>query len=310
MSTTASTPTERRLSSDVLIGIPAYNEADTVGDVVRAACDPGADVLVVDDGSDDRTAAVAADAGATVLQHDQNRGYGAALGTLFSAAHDHGADHLVVVDADGQHDPADALDLVATQRATGGDIVIGSRFVEGSETDMPLYRRAGLGVINGLTGAALTLGYSAERVADSQSGFRAYNADAIELLACDADLSDGMDASLDILFHAADEDYSFTEVPADVTYDVAEANTHNPVVHGTVLVSNIFGRVLSDRPGRVLGVPGSICLLLGGLLTRVSIAGVTLLSAFVPILVTALLLTGSGLLGAALAIGRMTPSDR
>lgn len=307
MSTTAPTPTERRLSSDVIIGIPAYNEADTVGEVVRAARDPAVDVLVVDDGSDDRTAAVATEAGATVLQHDENRGYGAALGTLFSTAHEHDVAHLVVIDADGQHDPADALDLVATQRSSDGDIVIGSRFVGDAETDMPLYRRAGLGVINGLTGAALRLGYSSERVADTQSGFRAYNADAIELLACRADLSDGMDASLDILFHAADENYSFTETPVDVTYDVAEANTHNPFIHGTVLVSNIFGRVLTDRPGRVLGVPGSICLLFGGLLTSVSITGFALLSAFVPILVTALLLTGSGLVGAALAIGRLAP---
>ncbi|MFC6755671.1 glycosyltransferase family 2 protein [Halomicroarcula sp. GCM10025894] len=216
-------------------------------------------------------------------------------------------DHLVVVDADGQHDPTEALELVETQRSTGGDIVIGSRFVEGSQTDMPLYRRAGLGVINGLTGAALRLGYSAERVADTQSGFRAYNAEAIELLACRADLSDGMDASLDILFHAADEEFTFTETPVDVTYNVAEANTHNPVVHGSVLVSNIVGRALSDRPGRVLGVPGSICLVLGVLLTSVSLTGLTL--AVVPVLVAVLVLTGSGLLGAALAIGRLTPSS-
>ncbi|MBX0285613.1 glycosyltransferase family 2 protein [Halomicroarcula sp. F28] len=306
MSTTSSNSTERRLTSDVVIGIPAYNEADTVGDVVRAASAPDVDVVVVDDGSDDSTAAVASDAGATVLQHGDNRGYGAALGTLFSAAHDSGVDHLVVVDADGQHDPTEALSLVEAQRSTGGDIVIGSRFVEGSQTDMPLYRRAGLGVINGLTGAALALGYSANAVADTQSGFRAYNAEAIELLACRADLSDGMDASLDILFHAADEEFTFTETPVDVTYDVAEANTHNPVVHGAVLVSNIFGRALSDRPGRVLGVPGSICLVLGGLLTSVSLTGLTL--AVVPVLVAVLVLTGSGLLGAALAIGRLRPS--
>jgi len=310
MSTTASNPTEHRLTSDVVIGIPAYNEADTVGDVVRAASGSVVDVLVVDDGSDDRTASAAAAAGATVLQHDTNCGYGAALGTLFSAAYEHGVDHLVVIDADGQHDPADALDLVATQRDTGGDIVIGSRFVEDAATDMPLYRRAGLSVINSLTGAALSLGYSSDRVADTQSGFRAYNADAIELLACRADLSNGMDASLDILFHAADEDYSFIETPVDVTYDVEEANTHNPVVHGTVLVSNIFGRVLSDRPGRVLAIPGSICLFFGVLLTRLSVTGLTLLSAFVPALVTALLLTGSGLVGAALALGRLQPSRK
>jgi len=117
-----------------------------------------------------------------------------------------------------------------------------------------------------------------------------------------------MDASLDILFHAADQEFSFTETPVDVTYDVAEANTHNPVVHGIVLVSNIFGRVLTDRPGRVLGVPGSICLVFGGLLTLVSINELALLSAFAPVLVTLLLLTGSGLVGAALAFGPLAPS--
>jgi glycosyltransferase involved in cell wall biosynthesis len=291
----------------VVIGIPAYNEAETVGDVVRTARADSVSVLVVDDGSDDRTATVARDAGATVVSHDENRGYGAALGTLFSTAHDNDVEHLVVIDADGQHDPADALDLVATQRTSGDDIVIGSRFVAGSQTEMPLYRRFGLGVINSLTAGALWLGYSAERVSDTQSGFRAYNADAIELLACRADLSDGMDASLDILFHAAAEDYTFTETPVDVTYDVAEANTHNPVVHGTVLVRNIFGRVLTDRPVRLLGVPGSVCLLLGALLSRATITGYALLSAVIPLLITLLILAGGGLVGAALAIGRLTP---
>jgi len=310
MSIIAPDSTRRRLSSDVVIGIPAYNEADTVGTVVRAASDPTTDVLVVDDGSDDRTADVATEAGATVFRHEQNRGYGAALSTLFSAAHEHDVEHLVVIDADGQHDPTEALDLVAAQRASDDDIVIGSRFVAGSQTDMPIYRRVGLGVINGLAAVALRLGYSSDRISDTQSGFRAYNAEAIELLACRAELSDGMDASLDILFHAADEDCNFTETPVDVTYDVAEANTHNPVIHGAVLVRNIVGRVLSDRPGRVLGVPGSIFLLLGGLLTRATVTGYALLSTVIPMLIATLILAGSGLVGAAVALGRLRPSRK
>ena len=307
MSSTAIDSTDSGLTSDVVIGIPAYNEAETVGDVVRSALDPDVDVLVVDDGSDDRTATVAAEAGATVVSHSENRGYGAALGTLFETAHEHDIDHLVVVDADGQHDPTEAEDLVATQRQSDGDIVIGSRLVPGSQTEMPLYRRGGLAVINGLIALALRLGYSSKRVADSQSGFRAYNADAIELLACQADLSDGMDASIDILFHAAEADYTFVETPVDVTYDVAEANTHNPVVHGLVLVRNVFSRVLTDRPVRSLGVPGSVCLLLGGLLSRASLSGYTLLSAVVPLLITLLVIAGGGLVGAALAFNRLSP---
>lgn len=227
----ASNSTGCRLTSDVIIGIPACNEADTVGDVVRAARAPVVDVLVVDDGSEDRTAAVAAEAGATVVQHDENRGYAAALGTLFTTAHETAVDHLVVIGADGQYDPTDTLDPTDVQRSSGADIVLGSRFVHGAETDMPLYRRAGLCVINGLTGTALGLGYSSKRVANTQSGFRAYNADAIERFACRVDLIDGVDASHDVLLHAADKNFSFTETPVDVTYDVAEANTrprHRP----------------------------------------------------------------------------------
>jgi len=309
MSVPAPDTTDRRPSTDVVIGIPAYNEADTVGGIVRAAREQVGDVVVVDDGSDDRTAAVARDAGATVVSHTRNRGYGAALATLFTAAYEHDADHLVVVDADGQHDPADALDLVVTQRASGGDIVVGSRFAAGADTEMPLYRRAGLAVINGLVGAALRLGYSSNPVTDTQSGFRAYNAAAIEMLACRAELSDGMDASLDILFHAAAEDCTFAETPVDVRYDVAERNTHNPVVHGGVLVRNVVGRVLTDRPLRTLGVPGSLCLLLGGLLSRASITSVTMLSAVVPLLITVLVLTGGGLVGAALAVDSLRPGQ-
>lgn len=308
MSTPAIDSTDYGLTRDVVIGIPAYNEAETVGDVVRAASDPAVDVVVVDDGSDDETATVAANAGATVIRHTENRGYGAALGTLFETAHEHDVEHLVVVDADGQHDPTEALDLVATQRQSGGDIVIGSRFVPGADTEMPLYRRGGLAVVNGLIAVALRLGYSSKRVADTQSGFRAYNADAIALLASRADLSDGMDASIDILFHAAEADHTFVETPVDVTYDVAEANTHNPLVHGVVLVRNVLGRLLADRPVRSLGVPGSVCLLLGGLLSRASLAGYTLLSAVVPLLITLLVIAGGGLVGAALAFNRFAPS--
>lgn len=303
MSETAAETTELRPASGVIIGIPAYNEAATVGDIVRRARTDGVEVLVVDDGSDDRTAAAARAAGATVVSHEQNRGYGAALGTLFRLAHEADIDHLVVVDADGQHDPEEALTLVDTQRSSGDDIVVGSRFVAGAQTDMPLYRRVGVAGINALIAVALRLGYSSNRIADTQSGFRAYSAEAIEMLACRTDLSDGMDASIDILFRAADENCTVTETPVDVTYDVAEANTHNPVVHGGVLVRNVLARVLSDRPVRMLGVPGSVCLVVGAVLSRVPLTGATLVS----ILITALVVTGGGLVGAALAIGRLRP---
>ncbi|WP_436926255.1 glycosyltransferase family 2 protein [Halosimplex amylolyticum] len=297
----------RPSSNDIVIGIPAYNEEETVADVVTEALESARSVIVVDDGSDDRTAARAEAAGATVVRHGDNRGYGAALETIFETAYERGVEHLVVVDADGQHDPADAPMLVRTQQSSGADIVIGSRFVGGSQSGTPLYRRVGLAVINLIVGLSLRFGYSSSRVHDTQSGFRAYDAEAIEMLACRADLSDGMDASVDILFHAADEDCEFVEAPVDVTYDVVEANTHNPIVHGAVLVQSVLHRALTDRPVRLLGIPGTFCLFLGIALARASAAGFDLLQAVPTLLVPFLIVTGSGLTGAALAIGRGSP---
>lgn len=287
---------------DVVIGIPAYNEEETIVDVVREARNVADEVIVVDDGSSDHTRALAVQAGASVHGHGENRGYGAALGTLFQAAHDCDANHLVVVDADGQHDPNDAAELVATQRSSDAEIVIGSRFVGGSQTKTPLYRRVGLGVINAIVGMSLRLGYSSKRVHDTQSGFRVYDSDAIETLAQQSELSNGMDASVDILFHAADENYDLVEVPVDVTYDVAEANTHNPVVHGVVLLRSVFERVLTERPFRLLGLPGAVSLLVGIMLGGASVSGLSPLQAIPGLVVTLLVVMGSGLTGVALAM--------
>jgi glycosyltransferase involved in cell wall biosynthesis len=292
----------------VAIGIPAYNEAATVGSVVRAASDHAETVIVVDDGSSDGTTAEATAAGATVVSHAENRGYGAALETLFETAHEREVDHLVVVDADGQHDPADAPDLVATQRSSEADIVIGSRFVGGSERHAPLYRRVGLAVINTVVGMALRLGYSHPRVHDTQSGFRAYDADAVEMLAERADLSDGMDASVDILFHAADESCEFVEVPIDVRYDVAEANTHNPIVHGATLLGNVFRRVVSDRPDRLLGFAGLTSLLVGSVLALASRNATLSLPTVPEVVVTLLIVAGGALAGVAFALDWAHPS--
>lgn len=299
----------RPTSGDVLVGIPAYNEAETVASVVADVREHTPRVLVVDDGSDDQTAERAAAAGATVVSHDENRGYGAALQTIFSEADERDVDHLVIIDADGQHDPADIPDLVATQRSSGADIVIGSRFIGGSQTDTPLYRRVGLAVINVIVGVGLRLGYSTPRIKDTQSGFRTYNAAMVETLANRADLSDGMDASVDVLFHAADESCEFAEVPVDVTYDVVEANTHNPVVHGAVLVRNVSTRVLSDRPVRLLGMPGIVCLLVGAVLGGASITDGSVAETVPELLVTLLIAAGSALAGVALAVERAIPSN-
>lgn len=238
----------------VLVGVPAYNESSTIREVVNKASDYADEVLVVDDGSTDRTREQARTAGAMVISHTENQGYGVTLGTIFRYAHQSEAEHLVIIDADGQHDVDDIPELVKIQEETGVEIVTGSRFSGGVSTSMPRYRRFGLGVINLFANLVLRVGYSSQPVSDSQCGFRAYDSDAIESMATASDIGSGMGASLDILFRAAREGHDIVEVPTHVDYHVENANTRNSVVHGLSLLTSVCFWLIHDRPVRIATV--------------------------------------------------------
>jgi glycosyltransferase involved in cell wall biosynthesis len=240
----------------VLVAIPAYNEEVTIGGIVRDASEHADQVLVVDDGSDDDTAAKAETAGAIVIEHSRNRGYGAALKTAFRGAKQYGTRYLVVLDGDGQHDPVDVPQLVETQEHTDAHLVIGSRFVNGATSNPPLYRRIGLKIINVLTNLSMGVVRTASWVSDTQSGFRAYDREAIETLAVDESIGDWMDASTDILYHAHHQSYVIEEVPIEVEYDVENVNSQAPISHCVVLVRNILKTIERDRPLTALAVPG------------------------------------------------------
>jgi len=249
---------------EVLVAIPAYNEASTIGGIVERVREYADHILVIDDGSDDDTADSAATAGAFVSEHGRNRGYGAALKTAFAAARRVDAAHLVVLDGDGQHDPADVSRLVDAQKTTAANLVIGSRFVDGVASNVPLYRRAGLMTINALTNLSMGIVRADSRVRDTQSGFRAYDRETIASLADDPAISDWMSASIDILYHAHHHDYVIEEVPIEVSYDVEDASTHAPISHGVALVRNILKTIERERPLTALAVPG-FSLTFGGL---------------------------------------------
>lgn len=232
---------------ELMVGIPAYNEERSIASIVTAAAAYADTVLVIDDGSQDETSQRARRAGATVVTHERNRGYGGALRTLFDTAHAADVDHLVILDGDGQHDASDIPKLVETQRATGAEIVIGSRFVDGADSKLPLYRRFGLTVVNTLTNLIMRLQYSRIGVSDTQSGFRAYDREAIKTIAETDDLGYGMEASLDLLFHAAQREYEIEEVPSTINYDIEDGSTHNPITHGLSLVWRIVLEGASPR---------------------------------------------------------------
>jgi len=240
----------------VLVGIPAYNEEATIADVVSDASEYADAVVVVDDGSSDRTAERARRAGAAVVKHRRNRGYGGALKAIFQQADRTGADHLVVLDADCQHDPADIPKLIEVQQSTGAELVIGSRFVDDGSTDAPLYRRFGLFVVNSLTNLGCGALSTEKWVHDTQSGFRAYSRVAIESLAEEEAIADRMSASTDVLNHAISCGYAIEEVGTTVSYDVEGANTRHPLTHGMTLVRNLVRTLERQRPLSTLGVTG------------------------------------------------------
>ncbi|MGA8033087.1 MAG: glycosyltransferase family 2 protein [Casimicrobiaceae bacterium] len=125
----------------VWVVIPAYNEAPVIAGVVEAVCARVGNVVVVDDCSGDGTREAALSGGAVVLRHPINLGQGAALQTGIRYALSRGAEFIVTFDADGQHRPEDIAVLLDTQRRTGADVVIGSRFL-GSAENIPASRRA------------------------------------------------------------------------------------------------------------------------------------------------------------------------
>jgi hypothetical protein len=248
---------------EVLVAIPAYNEEVAIADVVSEAQEVADEVLVVDDGSTDATVERARGAGATVIVHEQNRGYGGALNTSFQEAERSGAEYLVILDGDGQHDPSDIPRLVGENRDSGANIVIGSRFAEESETELPLYRRFGLRVINLLTNLSLGVVREQSRIADTQSGFRVYDQTAIKSLAAEETIGNQMGASTDILYHAHRRGYEVREAATTIDYDVEEPSSKHPVSHGLHLVNNILRTIERERPVTTLGVPGFASSLLG-----------------------------------------------
>jgi glycosyltransferase involved in cell wall biosynthesis len=164
--------------------VPAYNEAATVGTVVRGIRERATDfdVLVVDDGSTDETRRIAEDAGARVLHHPFNLGIGGAVQSGFFYALEHGYDYMVQVDGDGQHDPVEIARLVAAMEADYTvDMVCGSRFIsDDHKYPAPVSRRTGIHIF-----AFIVSRLVGQRVSDPTSGFRLYNRRAIALFARD-----------------------------------------------------------------------------------------------------------------------------
>ena len=147
--------------------IPAYNEEKYIGNLVESAKKYVDKVIVCDDGSTDNTAQLAKKAGATIISHKKNKGYGAAITTLFDYARKENVNIMVTLDGDGQHNPDQIPLLINAITIHNVHVAIGSRFLD-SGTEAPGYRKTGIKIITSTSNYGTNL-----KVSDSQSGFRA-----------------------------------------------------------------------------------------------------------------------------------------
>jgi len=199
---------DRPARSAALVIIPAYNEQEALPGVVRELRErrPDLDVVVIDDGSRDRTAAVARASGVVVLELPFNLGIGGALRLGFKYAVANGYERAVQFDADGQHDPGEIERLFAALDA-GASMVVGSRFAsENSDYEVGLTRRRAMGMLR--LGVRLLSGY---QFTDTSSGFRAFGKDVLEFFANTYPL-DYMD-SVEALILACRAGFAVVEVP-------------------------------------------------------------------------------------------------
>lgn len=242
-------------TSRVLVCIPAYNESHRIGDIVSRARAYASEVIVCDDGSVDDTARHAQAAGATVIRHKVNKGYGSAIKTLFLTAKEKDADVMVTLDADGQHDPEHIPKIMGPVLNEGFDIVIGSRFLSSSDREkVPSYRSIGIRTLT-----LLTKMVSYRNITDAQSGFRAYSKTALSQIHL---YEDGMAISAEILLRGREQNLSIKEVPTTITYDTEEeTSTMNPLSHGATVLRSIILFMSIRHPFLFYGAPGIIMLI-------------------------------------------------
>lgn len=222
-----------------LVIMPAWNEAATIGQTVKEvlAYGPGCDVLVIDDGSRDATAALARDAGATVIQLPFNLGVGGAMRTGFKYAKYRGYQRAIQVDADGQHDPRDIAKVLAgLERA---DIVIGARFADEGTYTVRGPRKWAMKVLAGTLSRI-----AGTRLTDVTSGFRAANAKAIRQYV-DHYPAEYLGDTIDSLVVAARSGCRVAQVPVSMRERQGGTPSHDPIKATMYLGRSIFALLIA-----------------------------------------------------------------
>ena len=229
----------------VLIVMPAYNEEANIGAVINSVRQllPGADVLVVNDGSRDATAYVAAEAGAILVSHPYNLGYGAACQTGFKYACRHNYDYVVQMDSDGQHEPRSVLPLLAAVMQPDVDIALGSRWMGLAEYKGPLLRKFGKFYFAFLAGIL-----THQKITDPTTGFQALTREVVHFYSSSVYPVDYPDADVIIMLKRAG--FRMREVPVIMYLSTTGQSMHagllRPIYYGMKMMLSIAMTLLRD----------------------------------------------------------------
>lgn len=220
----------------IFIVMPAFNEEKMVGKVVKKVISKGyKNVIVVDDGSSDKTSEVATKSGARVISHPLNRGLGGALGTGIKGALEFGADIILTFDSDGQHSADDIPRMIKPILLGKCDAVIGTRLK--NPKGMPIIRRIGNWGFNFIT--FLLFGVW---TTDSQSGLRAFSKKAASRIDIK---TNRMEVSSEIIKEIGQKRIKFKEVPIKVIYtDYSMAHGQSSLNAFKILAKLIMRRLM------------------------------------------------------------------
>ena len=246
----------------VIIGIPAFNEEKNIAVLIIQLKKIADKIIVCNDGSTDLTSKIAEELGATVINHEKNLGYGAAIRSIFLKSKDLDGDILVTFDADGQHRIEDINKVINPIINGESDLVIGSRFLDESKKEVPKYRKVGINVLTKITNATIK-----KQLTDSQSGFRAYSKKVLNELN-PAEL--GMGISTEILIKASAKNFRISEVPIKIIYK-GDTSTHNPISHGSSVLFSTIKYTSIEHPLKFYGIPSMIFFAIGVFFTYYSI---------------------------------------
>jgi len=215
------------MTERALVLIPSYNAAKTVGNVVREAKQYVPDVVVINDGSRDDTAAVARAAGAEVVDHPQNRGKGGALKTGFAYAIQHGYDVVITLDADGQHLPREIPKFLRAREEMKGDLIIGGR---SHLFDQMLPRRRLANRFSAWTIAKA----SKTGITDSQSGFRLYSANMLRNIRL---RTEGFDLESEVIVRAGVGGFKVITIPIELGFVDGISTSHYKPLKDTLRIA-------------------------------------------------------------------------